>query len=162
MPAVLQNRTAPQVHSRVACPGENDEPAGNSRLTADVKTERSIVRLLWTAKTSVVSVAVASVLWTTGIVARQATQPSDRRNLMGVWELVSRTRRITPSRLLSWRVGSAIAPEQRKIACYDPHTSGHRAPPDGKWIAYESNGSGLSEVFMQRFAAPGKREQVST
>ena len=34
--------------------------------------------------------------------------------------------------------------------------------PDGKWLAYESNSSGPSEVFMQPFAAPGKREQVST
>src|SRR4029079_8453191 len=34
--------------------------------------------------------------------------------------------------------------------------------PVGKWIAYESNSSGPSEVFMQPFAARGKREQVST
>ena len=34
--------------------------------------------------------------------------------------------------------------------------------PDGKWIAYESNSSGPSEVFMQPFAAAGKRVQVST
>ena len=34
--------------------------------------------------------------------------------------------------------------------------------PDGKWIAYESNSSGPSEVFMQPFAAPGKPVQVST
>ena len=33
---------------------------------------------------------------------------------------------------------------------------------DGKWIAYESNSSGPSEVFMQPFAAPGKPVQVST
>ena len=34
--------------------------------------------------------------------------------------------------------------------------------PDGNWIAYESNSSGPSEVFLQPFAARGKREQVST
>ena len=28
--------------------------------------------------------------------------------------------------------------------------------PDGKWIAYESNSSGPSEVFMRPFAAPGE------
>ena len=35
------------------------------------------------------SVAVASVLWTSVMAAGHVTQPSDRRNLMGVWELVS-------------------------------------------------------------------------
>ena len=40
-------------------------------------------------RNSVVSVTVASVLWTSGTAAEQATQPSERRNLIGVWELVS-------------------------------------------------------------------------
>lgn len=39
--------------------------------------------------TSVVNVAVASLLWTSGMAVGQATQPSERRNLTGVWELVS-------------------------------------------------------------------------
>ena len=45
-----------------------------------------MIRLLCT---SVVTVAVASLLWTSGLTAGQATQPSERRNLLGVWELVS-------------------------------------------------------------------------
>ena len=44
------------------------------------------MRLLCTA---VVTVLVASVLWTSGMAAGQATQPSERRKLIGVWELVS-------------------------------------------------------------------------
>jgi Lipocalin-like domain len=44
------------------------------------------VRLRWI---SVVSVAVATVSWTSGTAARQSTQPSDRQNLIGVWELVT-------------------------------------------------------------------------
>lgn len=34
-------------------------------------------------------VVVASLLWTCGLSAGQATQPSERRNLIGVWELES-------------------------------------------------------------------------
>jgi len=34
---------------------------------------------------AVVTVAVTSYLWTSGMAAGQATQPSERRNLMGVW-----------------------------------------------------------------------------
>jgi hypothetical protein len=37
----------------------------------------------------VVAVVVASLLWTSGLTAGQATQPSERRNLIGVWELES-------------------------------------------------------------------------
>ena len=44
------------------------------------------MRLLWT---TVVSLAIASVLWTSGEAAGQATPSSDRRTLLGVWELVS-------------------------------------------------------------------------
>ena len=33
--------------------------------------------------------------------------------------------------------------------------------PDGKWIAYESNDSGRFEVYVQEFARPGQRWQVS-
>jgi hypothetical protein len=39
--------------------------------------------------TSLVAVAAGSFLWTSGLTAGQATQPSERRNLIGVWELES-------------------------------------------------------------------------
>jgi hypothetical protein len=38
---------------------------------------------------SLVTVAVASLPWTSGLTAGRATQPSERRNLQGVWELIS-------------------------------------------------------------------------
>jgi hypothetical protein len=34
--------------------------------------------------------------------------------------------------------------------------------PDGKWIAYQSNESGRSEVYLQPFPGPGARMRVST
>ena len=37
-----------------------------------------------------------------------------------------------------------------------------RLSPDGGWIAFVSNNSGLSEVYVQPFPGPGRRLQVST
>ena len=37
-----------------------------------------------------------------------------------------------------------------------------RLSPDGSWIAFVSNNSGLSEVYVQPFPGPGRRLQVST
>ena len=34
--------------------------------------------------------------------------------------------------------------------------------PDGKWIAYESNKSGRSEIYVQPFPGPGGDLQVSS
>ena len=57
------------------------------------------MRLLCTA---VVTLAVASLLWTSGIAARQSTQPSERRSLMGVWELVSLQDHRLNGEVLDW------------------------------------------------------------
>jgi hypothetical protein len=54
---------------------------------------------LWT---SVVSVTVAGVLWTSGTAARQATQPSERRSLVGVWELVALQDHRPNGEVLDW------------------------------------------------------------
>lgn len=43
----------------------------------------------WILSTAVVTVVVASLLWTSGRAAGPAAQPGERRNLVGVWELVS-------------------------------------------------------------------------
>ena len=34
--------------------------------------------------------------------------------------------------------------------------------PDGRWIAYQSNAPGRSEIYLQPFPGPGRREGVST
>ena len=34
--------------------------------------------------------------------------------------------------------------------------------PDGRWLAYASDESGLSEVYVQPYPGPGPRQQVST
>jgi Tol biopolymer transport system component len=33
--------------------------------------------------------------------------------------------------------------------------------PDGKWIAYESDSSGISEIYLHPFPGPGRAQQVS-
>jgi Lipocalin-like domain len=52
--------------------------------------------------TSVVAVVVASLLWTSGLTAGQATQPSERRNLIGVWELESLQDQRPGGEVLDW------------------------------------------------------------
>jgi Tol biopolymer transport system component len=37
-----------------------------------------------------------------------------------------------------------------------------RLSPDGRWIAFVSNNSGVSEIYVQPFPGPGRRWQVST
>jgi len=37
-----------------------------------------------------------------------------------------------------------------------------RLSPDGRWIAFVSNNSGVSQVYVQPFPGPGRRSQVST
>jgi eukaryotic-like serine/threonine-protein kinase len=39
---------------------------------------------------------------------------------------------------------------------------GAQFSPDGKWIAYQSDESGKSEVYVQPFPGPGRRAQIST
>jgi Tol biopolymer transport system component len=34
--------------------------------------------------------------------------------------------------------------------------------PDGRWLAYQSNESGRSEIYVQNFPGPGGKWQVST
>ncbi|PYS32188.1 MAG: hypothetical protein DMG14_35175, partial [Acidobacteria bacterium] len=42
----------------------------------------------------------------------------------------------------------------------DEHSA--RLSPDGRWVAFVSNNSGVSEVYVQPFPGPGRRLQVST
>ena len=37
-----------------------------------------------------------------------------------------------------------------------------RLSPDGRWVAFVSNSSGVSEIVLQPFAGPGRRAQVSS
>jgi Tol biopolymer transport system component len=39
---------------------------------------------------------------------------------------------------------------------------GQFSPPDGRWVAYVSNATGIDEVYIQAFPGPGSKWQVST
>jgi hypothetical protein len=39
---------------------------------------------------------------------------------------------------------------------------GQFSPPDGRWVAYVSNETGIDEVYIQLFPGPGGKKQVST
>jgi Tol biopolymer transport system component len=39
---------------------------------------------------------------------------------------------------------------------------GQFSPPDGRWVAYVSNATGIDEVYLQAFPGPGGKWQVST
>jgi hypothetical protein len=80
------------------------------------------MRLLCTA---VVTAAVASLPWTSGMAAGQATQPTDRRNLIGVWDLVSLQDHRPNGDVVRW-----MGEKPSGTLVYSP---------DGEWIGLEQS-----------------------
>ena len=52
----------------------------------------------------------------------------------------------------------ALGGEPRQLA---PRGSRPRFSPDGQWLAYQSNESGRSEIYVQTFPEPGRKVRVS-
>jgi serine/threonine-protein kinase len=55
------------------------------------------------------------------------------------------------------RLGKAELSVRAAFSAYSPAFS-----PDGRWLAYASNETGRSEVYVRPFPGPGGRQQVST
>ena len=55
-----------------------------------------------------------------------------------------------------------FAPAARPFLVSDSDESSAELCPDGRYLAYGSNQSGRSEVYVQPFPGPGRRELVST
>jgi Tol biopolymer transport system component len=53
------------------------------------------------------------------------------------------------------------APQARPLLVSDSDESSAELSPDGRYVAYESNQSGRSEVYVQPFPGPGRRDLVS-
>jgi serine/threonine-protein kinase len=53
-------------------------------------------------------------------------------------------------------------PAARPFLVSDSDESSAELSPDGRYIAYESNQSGRTEVYVQPFPGPGRRELIST
>lgn len=58
-------------------------------------------------------------------------------------------------------LGDSTSPA-RPFLFSDSDESSAELSPDGRYLAYESNQSGRSEVYVQPFPGPGRRELVST
>jgi hypothetical protein len=53
------------------------------------------------------------------------------------------------------------APQARPFLVSDSDESSAELSPDGRYVAYESNQSGRSEVYVQPFPGPGRRDLIS-
>jgi len=51
-------------------------------------------------------------------------------------------------------------PQPLVVTSYDEQNA--RVSPDGRWLAFASNESGRTEIHVQGYAAPGRRQQVSS
>ena len=60
-----------------------------------------------------------------------------------------------------WVLDAADRHHQIPVATEALHQSGARFSPDGKWIAYASDESGVLEVYVRAFPGPGGRWKVS-
>jgi len=57
---------------------------------------------------------------------------------------------------------AAAGDRQSRVVVRSPGNDGYpRLSPDGRWLAYVSNESGRSEVFVQPYPGPGTRVQIS-
>ena len=61
-----------------------------------------------------------------------------------------------------WIVDAADREHPIPFAIENPNQVDARFSPDGKWIAYASDESGLSEVYVRSFPGPGGTWQVTT
>ncbi|HEY6207520.1 MAG TPA: protein kinase [Gemmatimonadales bacterium] len=61
-----------------------------------------------------------------------------------------------------WLVRTSGPAEPQPIVKTPYNAEGGRLSPDGRWLAYDSDETGQSEVYLQRFPAPGPRLRVSS
>ena len=62
-----------------------------------------------------------------------------------------------------WGVDVSGSQARPKAIIQTKHEETHPAfSPDGRWLAYTSNDSGRSEIYVQRYPGPGHRLRVST
>ena len=64
---------------------------------------------------------------------------------------------VVPRSKPNWRRSNARSYLQTE---FNEHQG--RLSPDGRWMAYVSDESGRSEVYVQAFPSPGVRSQIST
>jgi Lipocalin-like domain len=116
-----------------------------------------MMRLLGMA---VVTVAVASLLWTSERVAGQAAPPGERRNLIGVWELVSLQDNRPNGDVLDWLgkrpSGSLIySPDGRmalQIMRDPPSVAGSMWSSDGRVLLPSASANDIRNAYSGYYA----------
>jgi eukaryotic-like serine/threonine-protein kinase len=101
------------------------------------------------------------------LAATDATPPSSRRvQVPSSWSPDGRTllftQRLESARDIWTLTLGDSAPAARLFLVSAADESSAELSPDGRYLAYESNQSGRSEVYVQPFPGPGPRELVST
>lgn len=121
------------------------------------------MRLLGSAA---VSVAVASLLWTSERAAGQAAQPGERRNLIGAWELVSLQDNRSNGDVLDWMgkkpTGSLVySPDGRmalQIMRDSPPVAGSLWSSDGRVLLPSASANDLRDAYSGYYAYFGTWE----
>ena len=84
---------------------------------------------------------------------------------VGSWSPDGRVLAITANRSAGPDIFTIAAGEKPSLKPFVQTAFTEQAPmfsPDGKWIAYMSDESGRTEIFVQPFPGPGGKRQVST
>jgi Lipocalin-like domain len=117
--------------------------------------------------TSVVTVAVAGALWTSGMAAGQATQSSERQHLIGVWDLVSLQDHRPNGEVLDWMgkkpSGTLIYSSDGHMAVQimrDPHpaAAGPMWSSDGRDLLPGAAATDIREAYRGYYAYFGTWE----
>jgi Lipocalin-like domain len=115
---------------------------------------------------TVVTVAVASLLWTSQRTPGQAAQPSERRNLIGVWELVSLQDSRRNGDVLDWMgkkpSGSLMySPDGRmaiQIMRDPPSVAGSMWSSDGRVLLPSASPNDIRDAYSGYYAYFGTWE----
>jgi hypothetical protein len=115
---------------------------------------------------AIVTVAVASLLWTSERAAGQAAQPGERRNLVGVWELVSLEDTRANGDVLDWMgkkpSGSLFySPDGRmslQIMRDPPSVAGSMWSRDGRVLLPSASGNDIRDAYSGYYAYFGTWE----
>ena len=145
--------TQPDRVARTIQGGDNQSPAWMDHRRLTFGSNREGMQKIYVV--AVDGTRPASPLFTAdATAARNPASWSRPPRVLGLYE-------IEPARgrnVLVYRTGESIAP----VAATGANERSPAVSPDGRWIAYVSDASGLDEVYVARLDRPGEAMQVTT